>query len=145
MNPTTRTILAVAVVVIGLAFIACGPGGSSASTPTATATPTATPTATALARPIGYTLPSGCDLVGNGEKRDETTYWRVACSASGSLRSVLSPSLASQGWEECGVAGPFSLWRIEDWLITLNLSDTSASGELGETRRFRGCGPLGGE
>ena len=133
MDMRRGRIFAAAAVAIGLAFGACSPSGPASSTPTATP----------LAKPVAYTLPSGCDLVGSGEKRnDNTTYWRVKCSESGVLSIVLTPSFASQGWEQCGNAGGQRWFRTKDWLISVSTGDSTQPGELGEVPRVTGCGPV---
>jgi hypothetical protein len=119
--------------VTAMTVVACGSVGPASSTPTPTP----------LARLVGYTLPSGCDLVGSSyKKNDNTTYWGVRCSEPGVLSIVLAPSFASQGWEPCAVAGGRAWFRTKDWLITVTTVPTTEQGEIGEAPRIQGCGPM---
>jgi hypothetical protein len=125
-------------IVMGMIGAACNSAG--VVPPTTTQAQAATP----LTRPIDYVLPSGCDFVGSSELRNLTTYWQVKCSASGSLQSVLTPSLASQGWEQCGVASNRAYFRTTSWLITVSVVASSDPSELSEMARSSGCGNLPG-
>jgi len=109
-----------------VAFGACGPGtrqvgnsptlavspaeiGTVAPSTTPTPTPSATPTGPAV-RPVGYDLPPDCAYVGEAERRDATTYWLVKCPV-GLLSRALAPSLAAQGWDNCGSAAGTTYYR----------------------------------
>src|SRR6266540_2138873 len=56
--------------------------------------------------PTGFTLPASCVFVGAATLTPESNEWRIDCGveANRSVRAVLEPALAQQGWAFCARA-----------------------------------------